>query len=506
MPENLDYTSLWVATTAREPLPPLDRDLTTEVAVIGAGIVGMTTALLLAEAGVPVTVIEAGEVGRGVTGYTTAKVSSLHGLTYRDLVGKHGEERARLYGEANQAGLEKIAALIRELAIDCDFRRKPNVTYTVTESDRSKVEEEAETAARLGLPATFVESLDLPFPVFGAVRFDQQAEFHPRRYLLGLLDRLIALGVPVVENTRVTGVDDGSPARLATDRGRTVTADRVIVATHFPVLDRGVWFARIHPQRSYAMVTRVRGSLPRAMYLSTESPAHTIRLIPADGGELLLTGGESHKPGTRHSGEAYAQLEAWTREHFDVESVEYRWATQDNMPVDGLPYVGRLWPFSDRLLMATGFKKWGLANGTAAAMMLADEIGGRRSEWLPAFDTRRFTPRQSAPKFLKENATVGALFFGDRLRRRSAEAIPPGEGRIVRHGLSQAAVYRDEAGAVHALSARCTHLGCIVKWNGVERTWDCPCHGSRFDTDGAVVQGPAVSPLERLPGLQDKDG
>jgi len=495
---NLDYTSLWVATTQREPLPSLDRDVTVEVAVIGGGIVGITTALLLAEAGVAVAVVEAGEVGAGVTGYTTAKVSSLHGLTYRTLVQKHGEEKARLYGEANQAGLEKIATLARDLEIDCDFRRKPNITYTVTESDRSQVEEEAEVAARLGLPAAFDEALDLPFPVHGAVRFERQAEFHPRRYLLGLLDRLVELGGLVAENTRVTSVDDGTPVRLATDRGRTVSAERVVVATHFPLLDRGVWFARVHPQRSYAMVVRAREPLPQAMYLSTESPAHTIRLIPADGGELLLVGGESHKPGTRHSGDAYTQLEAWARQHFDIDSVEYRWATQDNMPVDGLPYVGRLWPFSDRLLMATGFKKWGLANGTAAAMMLADIVGGEPSAWLPAFDTRRFTPRQSAAKFVKENATVGALFFGDRLRRGSAGDIPAGEGRIVRHGLGQAAVYRDEDGALHPLSARCTHLGCIVKWNGVEKTWDCPCHGSRFDTSGAVVQGPAVNPLERL--------
>ena len=499
MPEpNTDYTSLWVGTTPREPLPPLDRNVHVEVAVIGGGVVGITTALLLAEAGTAVAVVESGEVGAGVTGYTTAKVSSLHGLTYRDLVRKHGEERARLYGEANQAGLEKIATLTRDLAIDCDFRRKPNITYTVTDSDRSQVEEEAEVAARLGLPASFDETLDLPFRVFGAVRFDQQAEFHPRRYLLGLLDRVVELGGLVVEGTRVMSVDDGKPVRLATDRGHAVTAERVVVATHYPLLDRGVWFPRIHPQRSYAMAVRAREPLPQAMYLSTESPAHSIRLAPADGGELLMVGGESHKPGTRHSGEAYAQLESWAREHFDVEGVEYRWATQDNMPVDGLPYVGRLWPFSDRLLMATGFKKWGLANGTAAAMMLTDMIGGAPSAWLPAFDSRRVTPRQSAPKFLKENATVGALFFGDRLRRGSADAIPPGEGRIVRHGLGQAAVYRDENGSVHALSARCTHLGCIVKWNGVERTWDCPCHGSRFDTSGEVVQGPAVNPLARL--------
>ena len=499
MPEtNLDYTSPWVATTPREPLPPLDRDLTVEVAVIGAGIVGVTTALLLAEAGVAVALIESGEVGCGVTGYTTAKVSSLHGLTYRDLVEKHGEDKARLYGEANEAGLEKIAALARDLQIDCDFRRKANITYAATEADRPKVEDEAEVAARLGLPASFDERLDLPFGTFGAVQFDRQAEFHPRRYLLGLLDRVLELGGLVAERTRVMSVDDGKPVRIATDTGSTVSAERVVVATHFPLLDRGVWFARVHPQRSYAIAMRARGALPQAMYLSSETPAHSIRLIPSGGDELLMVGGESHKPGMRHSGEAYARLEAWAREHFDIESVEYRWASQDNMPVDGLPYVGRVWPFSDRLLMATGFKKWGLANGAAAAMMLADTIGGKPNAWLPAFDSQRFTPRQSAPKMLKENATVGALFFGDRLRRGSADAIPLGEGRIVRDGLRQAAVYRDESGALRKLSARCTHLGCIVKWNGVEKTWDCPCHGSRFGLDGAVVQGPAVKPLEPL--------
>ena len=492
--------SLWVDSTPREPLPPLDRDITCDVAVVGGGIVGVTTALLLAEAGRSVALVEAGEIGAGVTGYTTAKVSSLHGLTYRSLVRKHGEDKARLYGEANQAGLEKIAALVRDLGIDCDFRRKPNITYAATEADRSNVQEEAEVAAGLGLPATFVETLDLPFPVFGAVHFEAQAEFHPRRYLLGLLERLLELGVTVVEGTRVTGADDGKPARLQTDRGRTVTAGRVVVATHFPMLDRGVWFTRVHPERSYAIAMRASGALPGAMYLSTESPAHSIRLIPHEGQELLMVGGESHRPGMRHSGDAYSQLEGWAREHFAVESVEYRWATQDNMPVDGLPYVGQLWPVSDRLLMATGFKKWGLAAGTAAAMMLADIVAGKENAWLPAFDSTRVTPRASLPSMMKEGATFSALFVGDRLRRGSASRIPPGEGRVVRDGAGQAAVYRDEAGELHALSARCTHLGCIVKWNGVEKTWDCPCHGSRFDTDGAVVQGPAVDPLERIDG------
>jgi glycine/D-amino acid oxidase-like deaminating enzyme/nitrite reductase/ring-hydroxylating ferredoxin subunit len=491
--------SLWVETSTDRDFPRLTANLTVDVAVIGAGIAGVTTALMLKEAGATVALLEAGRVGAGVSGYTTAKVTSLHGLTYRKLSSSLGEHAARAYGEANEAGIQRIAGYVADLGIDCDFRRKPNYTYTESAHERGRIEDEVAVASKLGLPASYTETTDLPFAVAAAVRFDDQAEFHPRKYLLALADRIPGEGSHVFEHSPVIDVDDGSPCAVRTEAG-TIGAEQVVIATHMPLLDRGLYFARVHPERSYVVAARVRGAVPGGMYLSIERPAHSIRAHPFDGAELVLVGGESHKTGQKDSTERYLALARWAETRFDVERFEFRWATQDNMPVDGMPFVGRLWPFSDRLYTATGFKKWGLASGTAAGMILRDLALGRPNPWAHAFDPRRLNIRAAAGSAVKENADVAIRFFADRLLKRgSASGLRRGEGKVVGAGLRQAAVYKDERGKVHSLSARCTHLGCIVSWNSAEKTWDCPCHGSRFAHDGRVIQGPAVHPLDPKP-------
>ena len=287
---------------------------------------------------------------------------------------------------------------------------------------------------------------------------------------------------------------------MRTEAGGEVTAGEVVIATHYPTLDRGLFFARLGAERSYALGIRARGDVPHGMFLSTESPSHSVRATPYDGGELLIVGGESHKTGTSDPVERYAALEAWARERFDVESVAYRWSAQDAMPADGIPYVGKLSPVARHLWTASGFKKWGMTNGAAAAIMLAGAIAGTRSPWLETFDANRFKPIAAAPSLLKEQLSVGAHFFGDRLASpdvRSLDELAPGDGGIVKVDGEKVAAFRDDDGVVHAVSSICTHLYCQVRFNAAERSWDCPCHGSRFGTDGTVLQGPAVNPLER---------
>jgi glycine/D-amino acid oxidase-like deaminating enzyme/nitrite reductase/ring-hydroxylating ferredoxin subunit len=476
--------SLWFQDIPRPARAPLDRDVTVDVAVLGAGIVGLTTALLLERQGARVAVLEARRVAAGASGYNTAKLSSLHGLTYKRLAGSLGMDAARTYGAANEAGIARVFELTEELGIDCDLRRKPNYTYTESGSELDGVRAEAELARELGLPASYAEDLDLPFPVEGAVRFDDQAEFHPVKYLDGIA---AALEGPLHERTMATQVQGD---RVRTAVGATVTAGHVVVATHLPFLDRGLYFARCHPERSYVVAGRT-SEAPTGMYLSTEQPAHSIRAH----GEWLLVGGESHKTGQADAAERYARLEEWARERFGIEP-ELRWATQDHMPADGVPYVGRHDPLSSRVWVATGFRKWGLAMGTAAAELLAAQIAGREHEWAGLFNPQRLRPKAGATSFVKENSNVALRFFGDRVvKRGSVDEIAPGEGRIVGAGLGQRAAYRDDDCTLHELSARCTHLGCIVNWNSAERTWDCPCHGSRFAATGEVIEGPAVGPL-----------
>ena len=359
-----------------------------------------------------------------------------------------------------------------------------------------------EAAIEAGLPASRCETTPLPYPVVAAVKFEHQAEFHVRKYLLALAERLTAAGARIFENSRAVQVDAGEPCVVKTPGGQ-VRADKVIVATHYPFLDRSLAFARVHPQRSYAIVCRIGGSPPPGMYISGDSPTRSVRAVPVDGEELLLVGGEGHKPGTGgDTEERYRRLEQFAREHWAVDSVAYRWSSQDNTTIDGVPYVGRLTPRVDRVLMATGFAKWGMTGGTAAALLLADLVQDRENPWAELFDPIRLNLRASAGTFIKENVETGLHLLGDPIRhpgKRGVDDLRAGEGAIVTRDGERIAAYRDEDGSVVAVSTRCTHLGCQVNWNSAERSWDCPCHGSRFAPTGEVLQGPAVHRLERKP-------
>jgi glycine/D-amino acid oxidase-like deaminating enzyme/nitrite reductase/ring-hydroxylating ferredoxin subunit len=496
--------SVWVATGPHPPQrPSLDDDADADVAVIGGGLVGLTAALLLQEAGRRVVLVEAGRLAGGVSGYTTAKASSQHGLKYAELASRHGDAAARTYGQANEAGLRWIAERIDRDGIDCDFRRQPSFAYVTSPSDRGQVEDEARAAIAAGLPASLVDETPLPYPVAAAVRFDDQAELHPRKYLLALADRLTGAGAEIYERSHAVEVDADQERVVVKTPGGRVSAGYVLVATHYPFLDRSFSFARVSPQRSYAIACRIAGAPPSGMYISGDSPTRSVRAIPLDGEELLMVGGEGHKTGTGGDTEQrYQALERFAREHWDVESVAYRWSSQDGSTLDGMPYVGRLTPRSDRVLMATGFAKWGITGGTAAAQALADLVCDRPNVAAELWDPWRKSLRQSAVKLIEENTQVGFRFVADRLSKpggREIDSLEPGEGDIVSRDGEKVAAYRDEDGTLVAVSPRCTHLGCQVNWNRAERSWDCPCHGSRFAPDGKVLEGPAVHALERKP-------
>jgi glycine/D-amino acid oxidase-like deaminating enzyme/nitrite reductase/ring-hydroxylating ferredoxin subunit len=474
----------------------LAADLVADVAVIGAGIAGLSTALELKRDGADVIVLEGREVGAGVSGNTTAKLSSLHGLTYDSIASTHGAETARAYGEANQWGIGRIESLAAELGIDCDLRRKPNFTFTEDPERRGEIEAEVEAALTAGLPASFTQRSDLPFEVAAAVRFDDQAEFDPVKYLEGVAGALDADRLRIYERTWATQVSGG---RVVTAAGAQVEAGRIVVATQLPFLDRGLYFARAHAQRSYATSVRLTGEVPQGMYLQSESPGRSLRAHPWQAEELLIVGGESHELGHGDPVEKFRALERYAHDRFEVAGFEHRWSAHDFIPDDGLPYVGSVWPFSDRVLTVTGLRKWGLAMSAAAGRMLADQIAGRPNEWASRFDPRRLPPLSGTPALFKHNADTGLHFFADRAKRGgSVDDLGPGEGRVVGDGLAQKAVHRDQRGKLHAVSARCTHLGCIVRWNAAETTWDCPCHGSRFEADGGVANGPATAPLSPI--------
>ncbi len=489
-----ENVSLWVQTSRGSVYPTLLSHIRADVAVIGAGIAGLTTAWLLKQAGAMVVVLEADRICSGVTAYTTAKLTSLHRLIYAKLLTRYGEERTRLYGQANQSAIDLVATLVQQLNIDCDFERQPAYTYTLNPGRVPDIEAEVRAAQRVGLPASYTEQTDLPWPVMGAVRFDDQAMFHPRQYCLALAEAIPGDASHVFERTRALDVEPGEPCVIHTDRG-TMWADHVVVTTHLPFLDRGGFFAKTWPERSYALAARITGEPPQGMYLSVDHPTRSIR--SAERGQYLIVGGENHKVGyDRDTRQRYEALEAWVRQQFPVESIAYRWSAQDYMTVDDLPYIGRMPRATHRLMVATGFNKWGMTTGTLAGMILTDMILQRDNAWHRLFDSTRIDLRYAAGKFVRANLDVAKRFIGDRTRSTfPLSQLKDGEGGIVELNHRKVAAYREPNSTLHLLSPTCPHMGCLLTWNSAERTWDCPCHGSRFHYDGSLLHGPATRPL-----------
>lgn len=491
----------WNAGTVGAAFPSLEGDLSVDVAIIGGGIVGITAARHLKDKGLTVAVVEARSVGRQVTGRSTAKVTSQHGLLYHVLEKTFGADRARLYGEAQEGGLRQVRALVARYGINCDLETRPAIVYALTDDEAAQVGAEAEVAQRLGLPAALMQETDLPFAVSAALRFDNQAQFHPSRYVAGLARTIPGDGCHVFETSRVI---DWQPTQVSTAKGR-VSARHVIMATHLPLGLTGGFSARAYPQAEPVIAARVARPLP-GMYLSADG-AQSIRThVDADGLIHAIAAGAAFKPG--HVDEeraAFADLEGWLAEHFPVEAVHSRWVNEDYTSMDKLPFIGWSSPVGQGYLVATGFAAWGLTNGTAAGMILAHLAAGEDHPWADVFDARRVSALAGGATFVKENAHVVLHLVEGHLSRKPKrfEDLGAREAAVLHIDGRQVAAYRDDRGTVHAVSAVCPHAGCIVGWNETDRTWDCPCHGSRFSLDGDVIHGPAVRPLTASPKPSD---
>jgi glycine/D-amino acid oxidase-like deaminating enzyme len=513
--------SLWLATASVTGYPALDTDLEVDVAVVGAGIAGLTAALALKRTGYTVAVLEAARVGTGVTGHTTGKVTSLHRLAYTELADRHGPDVARTYGQANQAAVEHIARVVAEEGIDCGFRRVSNYTYAESDDARAKARDEAETAARLGLPSVFTADVPLPFAVRGAVRFDGQAQLHAVRYVQGLARAVEGGGSRVFEDSRVTSVRDGAPVVVRTGQG-TVRAHEVVLATNVPFggdvpsdgnlssQDPGLPAGRYYLHRSYLIASPASSPRLSGTFISVDEPMRSILATDVDGSGFVLAGGEGHRatePGD--AADRYRRLAAFSRERLGTGEVSFRWSTQDSMPVDGLPYVGPLYPAAGHVHVITGLRKWGLTNGTAGALILADTLTGRHNPWAAVFDSNRKISAGASAGAAAPTAQPAppAQPTGAEDSQAAVAALRPGVGAVIEVDGRPTAVFATASGDLLAVSAVCTHLGCTVEFNPDEATWDCPCHGSRFASDGKVIQGPAAVNLEprRAPSRPARD-
>jgi glycine/D-amino acid oxidase-like deaminating enzyme/nitrite reductase/ring-hydroxylating ferredoxin subunit len=480
--------------------PPPHGDLEVDVAVVGAGIVGLTAACLLLAAGRKVAVFEARRVGRQATGRSTAKITSQHGKRYKDLIGDIGKSSARRYAAANERAIGRIRNLCESFGLDCRLDILPAFVFAEAEEQVAALREEAEAAASLGLPASFVRDVDLPFPVVGALRFDDQSQFDPYRYLTGLAAVVAGEGM-LFENTRVTGIEQGEPCRLQAG-DVAVTAGDVIVATQMPVIGDGFYFAKNFPiAHPMAAAPLPESAGFEGMFISSGSPTHSFRTARKDGRRYIVAVGGEYKTGVPEELEARLDdLREFLRRGFGIERLSHVWVNEDFRPMDELAFIGPVSSSKPNLHVAVGFDAWGITQGTAAAEIIADKVLGRENEDWEVFDASRVRPLAGGAELVTENVKTGARLAGDRLFRRQVQSlddIPDGQGGIIERDGEQLAVIKDGDEIGQALSAVCTHLGCIVGWNAVDRTWDCPCHGSRFDTEGQVRSGPALQPLER---------
>lgn len=499
--------SLWMREAAPQ-FPVMPGDLRVDVVIVGAGMTGITTALMLKRRGRRVAVIDAVGVGAGETARTSAHLAWALDARIATLRARFGREATAVAVRAHSAAIDWMERAAADLRIDCDFLRLPGFLYCEPQDEAGLevLADEAAAAAELDLGVSWQDRLPLPFPVGRALLFPRQAQFHPLRYLHGLAATIPGDGSAIYGGTRVLAVDDGEPCRVTTDRG-TVTCDAVVVAAHVPISNRVFMHSKLEPMRTY--VVAVPSSVPHGagLFWDTADPYHYWRTVESEGQNLLLVGGADHKVGEgRDTEDAFRDLEGYVNARLGAPggaerapTIHARWSGQIIEPVDGLAYVGRN-SLSTRVFVATGYSGNGLTGATAAAMMLADEVNGTPHPWSDVFAATRITPAASARAFVRHNAAAAKHLVADRFKTTSARELadlPAGAGRVVQLGGEKLAVYRDPVGALRALSAVCTHLGCLVAWNNVEQSWDCPCHGSRFTPEGEVVNGPAVSALER---------
>ena len=482
----------------------LTHDLTADVCVIGAGLAGLTTAYLLAREGRSVVVLDKGPVGGGNTGRTTAQLSNALDDRYSELIRIHGEPKARLAAHSHTAAIDMIGAIAREENIDCNFERVSGYLFAPPGNSRKVLDEELEAAHRVGL--TQVERVAKApldgFDTLPCLHFPDQGQFDPLKYLDGLAGAIQARGGQIYTDTPVDEVQDGQPVRVRTRSGVTVTAGAVVVATNSPINDRVALHTKQAPYLSYVVAAEIpRGSVTKALYWDTEDPYHYVRVQTLEGSEteLLLVGGEDHKTGQADDADArYGRLEAWARERFpSMGEVVYRWSGQVYETLDGLAYIGRN-PGSERVYIVTGDSGMGMTHSTVAGMLIRDLIVGAENAWALVYDPER-KPAKAAGEFAKENLNVAAQYTDLATSGEGTpDGIEPGTGAVVGFGPRKHAVYRDDGGALHSYSALCPHLGCVVAWNSNEKTWDCPCHGSRFDAYGQVLNGPAKSDLKAV--------
>ncbi|MBS2772350.1 FAD-dependent oxidoreductase [Anoxybacillus rupiensis] len=492
----------WRSSVKLPEFPSLNEDIHVDVAIIGGGISGITTAYLLTKAGSKVALIEADQLLNGTTGHTTAKVTAQHDLIYDELIHHLGTEKAQLYYEACTEAMRWIQTIIHEQNIDCDWKEEDAYIYTHSSSSIQKLINECKAYEKLGIKGGLVEDLPLPLPSKAALVMKQQAQFHPLKYLTHLIEEITQSGGLIYEQTPAKDVEKGNTLTVITRNNKRITCQHLAVCSHFPFYDGGFYFSRMYAERSYVLGVQIEGDYPGGMYLSADEPKRSIRYVTTINGEkLLLVSGENHKTGQGvPTIQHYEALQSFASDMFPVTSIPYRWSAQDLTTLDKVPYIGAMTAHTPNIYVATGYRKWGMTNGTVAGLLLTDLITGRENRYHHLYTPSRFYADPSVKHFITQNLDVAKHLIEGKIEPviRTPQDLANGEGSVVLVNGKRAGAYKDENGSLFLVDTTCTHMGCELEWNSGDRTWDCPCHGSRFSVCGDVVEGPAQQPLTKI--------
>ncbi|GAA3280366.1 FAD-dependent oxidoreductase [Paenarthrobacter aurescens] len=498
--------SLWLDRESRFTSDSIPEEKHFDTIVVGAGLTGMVAALLLSRSGQRVVVFEARTLGAVTTGNTTGKLSLLQGGVLSALRSQYSLKVVQAYVEANKSGQAWLTQYMEQQGIA--FQRRTAVTFATTDDGGQRLRKEAAVSRDAGLDVHFSRDPGLPFPVVEALELEGQAQIHPMDVLETLARDIREHGGMIVEDMQVQNVGSAQPLEVSTAKG-TFTADTVVIATGIPILDRGLYFAKLEPNRSYAAALRVPGDIPRGMYLSIDSPTRSQRTQPTAEGELLLVGGYGHTAGRAKSPQSHVnELLGWATKHYPGAEVTHTWSAQDYRATNLMPFFGKLPRGHGRIFFGTGYNKWGMSNGVAAALSITSDILGGQSDWASVIHHRVTSP-QGALQAVRLNAGTTKRMVEDRARIKANPEITdqtrPAEGTgVVGLYKGEPAAVSTVDGTVCMVSASCSHLGGIVSWNDTEKSWDCPLHGSRFSPEGRYLEGPATRPLQESPG-KEKD-
>lgn len=498
--------SYWHDTADQQKaLPKLKReqikDKQYDILIIGGGLTGLTTAYLLKDSGYKIGIIEGSTAGYGTTGYTTAKITFQHDLRYDYLINGFGMRKAKQYLKANQEGFNLIKKIIQENNIECDYKEQTAYVYTTRENEINMLKKEVHAYDSLSVEGFFTASLDIPVKAVGGIGIKNQGQFNPLKYLYAMYNILMKSSVDIYENVRALNIEPHKDNHVINTDCGDITANKVVVASHYPFdNDFGLFFLRMYQEKSYVVAARTKSEPFEGMYINVNDPVYSTRYHSDHNGSLLILGGGNHKVAVKdNEEECYKNLEDFLKEYFEGYEIVSKWSTQDCMTYDKVPYIGKISDNVDNIYVATGFNKWGMTHSAAAALILHNRILGIEDDYSEIFDPSRITPMLSAKEFLSAGMTIASGFIKRIIP--STERLPDvkeGEGMIVDYNGRNVGVYKDESGDYFCINPVCTHLKCAVSFNEAEKTWDCQCHGSRFDVRGKILEGPAVYPLEKI--------